>query len=35
VVLDDENNLVGIVTSMDVVKALDRGLTFEVHQTEP
>ena len=35
VVLDGENNLVGIVTPMDVVKALDRGLTFEVRDTEP
>jgi CBS-domain-containing membrane protein len=30
VVLDEDNNLVGIVTSMDVVHALDRGGDFRI-----
>jgi CBS-domain-containing membrane protein len=33
VVLDADNALVGIVTTMDVVRALDRGLPFSVGDT--
>jgi len=33
VVLDGENKLVGIVSAMDVVRALDKGLSFGVGDT--
>jgi len=35
IVLDSESKLAGIVTSIDVVRALDKGLSFAIEDVEP